>query len=149
MKMRTTACVVLLLAAMSARANINCRILPGHSTEEVRQTLIQVLGDAQISVAETEPAVAAPASPLDAELMRTVEAITTQMWPGVPVVPAMSAGASDSRYFRNAGMRAYGVSGIFMDIDDIRAHGKDERLGVKQFYDALEFLHRLVLALST
>jgi acetylornithine deacetylase/succinyl-diaminopimelate desuccinylase-like protein len=132
----------------TARANINCRILPGHSSAEVQHTLVRVLADDQITVTETEPAVAAPASPLDPELMQAVEQVTAAMWPGVPAVPTMSAGASDSRYFRNAGMRAYGVSGLFVDMDDIRAHGKDERLGVRQFYEGQEFLDRLVRALS-
>ena len=133
----------------TARANINCRVLPGHAMEEVRQTLIQVLADDHISVTSTEADTAAPGSPLDPELMRTVEAITEQMWPGVPAVPTMSSGASDSRYFRRAGIRAYGISGIFVDMDDMRAHGKDERVGVKQFYEGQEFLHRLIMALST
>ncbi|HYM28796.1 MAG TPA: M20/M25/M40 family metallo-hydrolase [Steroidobacteraceae bacterium] len=132
-----------------ARATINCRILPGHGTDEVRQTLVRVLGDDQISITEPEPAVVAPASPLDAGLLHAVETVTAAMWPGVPIVPTMSSGASDSRYFRNAGINAYGISGIFVDMDDIRAHGKDERLGVRQFYEGVEFLHRLVLALST
>ncbi len=133
----------------TAHANINCRILPGHSTEEVRQMIVKVLADEQIAVVEVEPAVAAPASPLDPELMRAVESVSAAMWPGLPVVPTMSSGASDSRYFRNAGIKAYGVSGIFVDMNDIRAHGKDERLGVRQFYEGVEFLSRLVLALST
>lgn len=133
----------------TARANVNCRVLPGHSSDEVRQTLVQVLADDQIAVTETEAAVAAPASPLDAELMQAVEKITDDMWPGIPAVPVMSTGASDSRFFRNSGIHAYGVSGIFVDIDDVRAHGKDERLGVKQFYEGQEFLYRLVMALST
>ncbi len=133
----------------TARANVNCRILPGHSTQEVRRTLVQVLADDQITVTETEPSVAAPASPLDPELMQAVERITAAMWPGVPAVPTMSSGASDSRYFRNAGIRAYGVSGIFVDMDDVRAHGKDERVGVQQFYEGQEFLDRLVRALTT
>jgi acetylornithine deacetylase/succinyl-diaminopimelate desuccinylase-like protein len=133
----------------TARANVNCRIMPGHSSDEIRQTLVRVLADDQITITETEPSVAAPASPLDPELMRATEEITAAMWPGVPAVPTMSTGASDSRFFRNAGIRAYGVSGIFVDMDDIRAHGKDERLGVKQFYEGQEFLDRLVRALST
>ena len=70
------------------------------------------------------------------------------MWPGVPVVPTMSSGATDSQYFRRAGIPAYGVSGIFGDIDDVRAHGRDERVGVKQFYEGQEFLWRLVVELS-
>ena len=133
----------------TARANVNCRILPGHTSEEVQRTLMQVVADDQISITETEPSVAAPASPLDPQLMQAVEQITRAMWPGVPAVPTMSSGASDSRYFRNAGIRAYGVSGIFVDMDDVRAHGKDERVGVKQFYEGQEFLDRLVRALST
>jgi acetylornithine deacetylase/succinyl-diaminopimelate desuccinylase-like protein len=133
----------------TARANVNCRILPGHTTEEIQRTLKQVLADDQISVTETEPSVAAPGSPLDPQLMQAVEQITAAMWPGVPAVPTMSSGASDSRYFRNAGIRAYGVSGIFVDMDDVRAHGRDERVGVKQFYEGQEFLDRLVRALST
>jgi acetylornithine deacetylase/succinyl-diaminopimelate desuccinylase-like protein len=133
----------------TARANINCRILPAYATADVRRTLIEVLADDQITVTETEPSVAAPASPLDPELMQAVEQITAAMWPGVPAVPTMSSGASDSRYFRNAGIRAYGVSGIFIDMDDVRAHGKDERVGVRQFYEGQEFLDRLVRALAT
>ena len=133
----------------TARANINCRILPGHGSEEVQRTLAQVLADDQITITETEAAVAAPASPLDPELMRAVDSATAAMWPGVPAVPTMSTGASDSRFFRNAGIRAYGVSGIFVDMDDVRAHGKDERIGVKQFYEGQEFLDRLVRALSS
>ncbi|MBI1814207.1 MAG: M20/M25/M40 family metallo-hydrolase [Deltaproteobacteria bacterium] len=133
----------------TARANINCRVLPGHSMDEVRQTLIGVLADDQIGITETEPASAGPASPVDPALIAVVERITESMWPGVPVIPTMSTGASDSRYFRSAGINAYGVSGIFVDMDDVRAHGKDERVGVKQFYEGQEFLSRLVTALTT
>ncbi len=133
----------------TARANVNCRVLPGHSMDDVRQTLIGVLGDDQISITETEPATAGPASPVDPALIAVVERITESMWPGVPVIPTMSTGASDSRFFRGAGVNAYGVSGIFVDMDDVRAHGKDERVGVKQFYEAQEFLSRLVTALTT
>jgi acetylornithine deacetylase/succinyl-diaminopimelate desuccinylase-like protein len=71
------------------------------------------------------------------------------MWPGVPVVPLMSTGATDGLYLRNAGIPTYGVSGFFVDVDDNRAHGRDERLGVKQFYEGREFLYRLVKALSS
>jgi acetylornithine deacetylase/succinyl-diaminopimelate desuccinylase-like protein len=70
------------------------------------------------------------------------------MWPGVPVIPTMIPAATDSKFFRAAGIPAYGISGIFVDADDVRAHGRDERLGVKQFYEGQEFLWRLVLALA-
>jgi acetylornithine deacetylase/succinyl-diaminopimelate desuccinylase-like protein len=133
----------------TARAIVNCRILPGHTPEEAQRTLKEILADDQIAVTPTEPVVAGPASPLDPEFMKTAERISADLWPGVPVVPLMSTGASDSRYFRKAGIVAYGVSGLFVDMDDVRAHGKDERLGVKQFFEGQAFLDRLVTALST
>jgi acetylornithine deacetylase/succinyl-diaminopimelate desuccinylase-like protein len=132
----------------TARALINCRVMPGHSMAEVQQVLAEVIADDPVTITPTERDTSAPASPLDPGLMQVVERITSEMWPGVPVIALMSTGASDSRYFRQAGIPAYGVSGIFVDVDDIRAHGRDERLGVKQFYEGYEFLWRLVTALS-
>jgi acetylornithine deacetylase/succinyl-diaminopimelate desuccinylase-like protein len=82
------------------------------------------------------------------ELVREIEGVTATMWPGVPVVPLMGTGATDSKYFRRNGIPAYGVSGMFTDMDDVRAHGRDERLGVRQFQEGREFLHRLVKALA-
>src|SRR6266581_1573220 len=89
------------------------------------------------------------ASPMRADVLAAIEQLTNQMWPGVPVVPVMSTGATDGLYLRNAGIPTYGISGFFEDIDDTRAHGRDERLGVKQFYEGIEFLYRLVMALSS
>ena len=80
--------------------------------------------------------------------LATVERVSAEVFPGVPVVPSMSAGATDSKYFRLAGIPAYGVSGIFVDVDDVRAHGRDERVGVAQFDQGHEFLWRLVQALA-
>jgi acetylornithine deacetylase/succinyl-diaminopimelate desuccinylase-like protein len=77
-----------------------------------------------------------------------IERVTAQMWPGVPVIPVMSTGATDSLYLRKVGIPMYGTSGIFGDIDDSRAHGKDERVGVKEFYDGQEYLYRLVKAFA-
>ncbi len=132
-----------------ARAIVNCRIMPDRSTDEVRAELARVVADPALEVRETEtPSFPAPASPLTPEVMGAVEKVTAEMWPGLPVVPTMSSGATDSRYFRSAGVPAYGVSGIFHDVDDIRAHGRDERLGVPQFYEGQEFLRRLVLELA-
>src|SRR5207249_1449372 len=85
---------------------------------------------------------------LAADVLAAIEQLTNQMWPGVPVVPVMSTGATDGLYLRNAGIPTYGISGFFEDVDDTRAHGRDERLGVKQFYEGIEFLYRLVKALS-
>jgi acetylornithine deacetylase/succinyl-diaminopimelate desuccinylase-like protein len=131
-----------------ARANVNCRILPGHSSAEVAAELAAVLGDPQIEITALEPEISAPPAEIDPGFMRTVERVTASMWPGVPVLPTMLVAATDSKYFRRAGIPAYGVSGIFVDMEDVRAHGRDERLGVKQFYEGQQFLWRLVLALA-
>ncbi len=90
---------------------------------------------------------ASPASPLDGALMKEVDALTRQMW-DVPVIPAMSTGATDSRFMRNAGIRMYGVSGLFTEPSDMRAHGLDERIEIARLYDGREFLYRLVKRLS-
>ena len=114
-----------------ARATVNCRILPVQSIEQVQQTLVQVLADPQIQVSKVEQRdTVSPASPLNPEVMKVVETVTRSMWPGIPVVPVMSTGATDSKYLRDGGIPAYGVTGIFGDVDDVRAHGRDERVGV-------------------
>src|SRR5262245_11446969 len=131
-----------------ARANINCRILPGHTPEEVEERLESVIDDPKLELTAIEPETAAPPASIDPAFLRSVERVTGAMWPGVPVIPIMVPAASDSKYFRVAGIPAYGVSGIFSEMDDVRAHGRDERLGVKQFYEGQEFLWRLVLELA-
>ena len=82
------------------------------------------------------------------DVMKAVEGLTEQMWPGVPVVPVMSTGATDSRFMRNAGIPMYGVSGIFTEPSDARAHGLDERVAIPRLYDGREFLYKLVKELS-
>jgi acetylornithine deacetylase/succinyl-diaminopimelate desuccinylase-like protein len=124
-------------------------MLPGSSPDAVRQTLVQVLADERISVTPIGEAVSSPASPLTPEVMNAVERLTKEMWPGVPVVPVMATGATDGLFLRRAGIPTYGVSGIFFDVDDVRSHGRDERVGVKQFYEGREFLYRLTKALSS
>jgi acetylornithine deacetylase/succinyl-diaminopimelate desuccinylase-like protein len=131
-----------------ARAVVNCRMLPDESPDEVRQTLARVLQDEGVTVTAVAPARPSPPSPLLAEVMGPMERIAADMWPGVPVVPVMSTGATDSLYLRAAGIPMYGVDGMFDDIDDVRAHGRDERVGVKQFNEDLEFHYRLITALS-
>jgi acetylornithine deacetylase/succinyl-diaminopimelate desuccinylase-like protein len=133
----------------TARAVVNCRLLPGDSPVEVRATLIRVIDDPKISVMPVGDASPSEASPLRPDIMDAIEQITNQMWPGIPVIPVMSTGATDGLYLRNAGIPTYGVSGFFEDVDDTRAHGRDERLGVRQFYEGKEFLYRLVKALSS
>jgi len=133
-----------------ARAVVNCRILPGHSADEVKGQLAALAADERVEIIQLDPEFSAPAPPaeVDRALLAVVERLSAELWPGVPVIPTMGAGATDSRYFRRAGIPAYGISGIFHDIDDVRAHGRDERLGVAQFYEGQQFLGRLVTALA-
>jgi acetylornithine deacetylase/succinyl-diaminopimelate desuccinylase-like protein len=133
----------------TARATVNCRIFPGGDPKEVQRTLESVVQDEAVRMSSVQPASPSLPSPLLPEVMVPIERITEEMWPGVPVVPTMSTGATDGLYLRNAGIPTYGVSGIFGDVDDARAHGKDERVFVSSFYEGREFLHRLVVALSS
>ena len=133
----------------TARAIVNCRIVPGDSSSEVEAALKRLLDNPKISVSPLGDATPSRPSPLTPEIMSALERITTQMWPGLPVIPVMSTGATDGLYLRNSGIPTYGVSGFFEDVDDTRAHGRDERLGVKQFYEGREFLYQLVRALSS
>jgi len=132
----------------SARAVVNCRILPHDALDEVERTLVRVAADEGVQIAPIQKPKPSPPSPLTPGMMRPIEDVTRALWPGVPVVPNMGTGATDSLYFRRAGIPMYGVSGLFSDIDDVRAHGKDERLGVAALHEGQEFLYRLVKALS-
>jgi acetylornithine deacetylase/succinyl-diaminopimelate desuccinylase-like protein len=131
----------------TARATVNCRIFPGTDIEEVPRTLAGLAGD-DVSVTPVQPARPSPTTPLLPEVMGAIERITAEMWPGVPVVPTMSTGATDGLYLRNAGIPTFGVSGIFGDVDDARAHGKDERLLTSSLFEGREFLYRLTVALA-
>jgi acetylornithine deacetylase/succinyl-diaminopimelate desuccinylase-like protein len=131
----------------SAKATVNCRILPHDDPEEVERLLTQAVGD-KIVVRNMGKPLRSPASPLNGDLVKTVESLTQQMWPGVPVVPAMSTGATDSRFMRNAGIPMYGVTGMFLEPADARAHGLDERIEIQRLYDGREFLYRLVSELA-
>ena len=153
--MRTT-CVATRLAGghannalpQLATANVNCRMLPGVSPESVKQTLVETLADPKITVTFVKEAHPSEAAVLRPDVMRAVESLTDAMFPSVVVVPVMSTGATDGLYFRNAGIPTYGIDGTFGDIDDVRAHGRDERVGVKQYFEGLEFQYRLIKALA-
>jgi len=132
----------------SAKATVNCRILPHDDPDEVERQLTQVVGNDKIVVRNMGKPLRSPASPLNGDLVKTVESITQQMWPGVPVIPAMSTGATDSRFMRNAGIPMYGVSGLFVEPSDARSHGLDERIEIQRLYDGREFLYRLVSELA-
>lgn len=132
----------------TARAIVNCRLLPGQAPEEMELLMKAVVADERITVRQAVVAKPSPPSPLTPEIMDAVESVTGQMWPGIPVVPVMGIGATDSLYFRAGGIPMYGVSGIFLDVDDVRAHAPDERILIQSYYEGQEFLYRLVRALS-
>ena len=130
-----------------ARTLVNCRLLPDESPAEVKATLERVVGAGRVTVSQTGRPEPSPASPLRPDVMRALDSLVAAMWPGVPVVPVMTTGASDARYLRSAGIPTYGV-GAWGDNDDVRAHGRDERIGVVQFNEEVEFLYRLVKTLA-
>ena len=132
----------------TAKAKLNCRIMPGISQAEVLNDMKQLLSDSQIVISVMDSLVPNTAFPLNPGIIKTIEQVTEKQWPGVPVIPVMDVGASDGIYMCSAGIPTYGVSGVFIDEDDNRAHGKDERITVKNFYDGLEYEYELIKAFS-
>jgi len=131
-----------------ARATVDCRILPGEHPDDVLEAVRDALGDPLITVTPLTTPRPAPPSPLTPRIVDAVERVTAGLWPGVPVLPVMTIGATDSQHFRRAGIPMYGVSGLFLDVTDARAHAPDERISVEAFYEAGEFLYRLVCELA-
>src|ERR1700675_2828364 len=163
--LRTT-CVATMLSGghapnalpQTARANVNCRIFPGEDPEEVRKTLERVANDPKVRISvvpqltpdgKVVPVLPVPPSPLLPEVTQAMEKILKVTWPGVPLVATMSTGATDGKYTRIAGIPTYGISCMFFDINDNREHGKDERVGVQDFYDGVDFNYRLMKELSS
>ena len=154
-RLRTT-CVATLLSGghasnalpQLAEATVNCRIFPTQEPEDVQAALARLAAPFDVEVIAQGQARPSPPSPLTPEVLEPIERVTEQMWPGVPVLPVMSTGATDALYLRRAGIPVYGVSGLFGDMDDVRAHGQDERISITSFYEGQEFLYRLVKALS-
>ncbi len=139
-----------------ARALVNCRLMPGRDPEEMRSTLTRLVNDEKVAVTgpifdegERPEKLIAPPARLEPDLMRAVESVSGQMWPRVPVVPTMETGGTDGYYLRPAGIPTFGVSGVFIDIDDIRAHGRDERVPVASFHEGVDFYYRLIKSLSS
>jgi len=141
-----------------ARANVNCRIAPGHSAEEIRLKLAEIVADPKVTVkyvgaigGVTEHATnqqAYPPPPLRPDVFQPLEKIVKEMWPGVPVVPSLATGASDGIYTNAAGLPTYGISGTAIDRDDVRAHGRDERMAVKSYYEGVDFYYRYLKAVT-
>jgi acetylornithine deacetylase/succinyl-diaminopimelate desuccinylase-like protein len=130
-----------------AAATVNCRILPQESAEAVVASVRRVLANDAIRVTTVYDAVASPPSPLTPSIMDLITGVNEEMYPGIPVMADMMAGGTDGLYLRNAGIPTYGVSALGQDADDVRAHGRDERVRVKDFYDSVEYWYRLLRAL--
>jgi len=160
-----TTCVATMLSAghapnalpQTARANVNCRIFPGEDPEEVHKALERVSNDPKVKVTvvaqhaadgKVVAVVPVPPSPLLPEVTQAMEKVLAVIWPGVPLVATMSTGATDGKYTRSAGIPTYGISCMFFDKNDNREHGKDERVGVQDFYDGVNFNYRLMKELS-
>ena len=128
-----------------AKANVNCRIFPGSTTEGVRQTLEQVIGDPKVAVKvrEIRNIPSAP-PPLDPKVLGPAEKLAAQMWPGVPQLRLMSAGATDGAFLTPVGIPTYGISGDFGDPDGDGVHGLNERIRVKVLLDSRDYLYRLM-----
>ncbi|HLK65457.1 MAG TPA: M20/M25/M40 family metallo-hydrolase [Bryobacteraceae bacterium] len=131
-----------------AAANVNCRVLPEDSVEYVKTTLEKMISDDQVKLIISGESMKGPASPMREDVMKAVGRLTDTLWPGVRTVPIMVMGATDGLYLRSSGIPTYGVQGFFMDRDDIRFHGRDERMGVTAFYEGQTFLYQLVKALA-
>jgi len=152
-----TTCVATMLAAghaenalpQTATAVVNCRLLPVDKAEDVARTLKTVLADPKIVVSIMTPAKPSEFAAVNPQVMAAVTAATSKVFPGLPVVPSMETGATDAIYLRGEGIPTYGVSGIFNDEDDIRAHGRDERVLAKSFYDAVDFMYEVITTLGT
>ena len=162
-----TTCVATMIAGGHApnalpgavSANVNCRIFPGHSQEEIRLELIRIFSDPSLKVQYKTDAgdileqgsnhkSMTPPAPLP-DVFKPLAAVTQIMWPGIPIIPRMETGASDSIYTMNAGIPSYGFSGMGIDRDDDRAHGRDERLRIEDFYKGVQFEYLYLKALTT
>jgi acetylornithine deacetylase/succinyl-diaminopimelate desuccinylase-like protein len=154
-RLRTT-CVATLIAGghaenalpQRARATIQCRMMPGDSEQHVQAQIVATVNDPKITVTLNEQPIISPESPPTAALTRKVEKVAHSMWPKVPVVPTMATGFSDDRQTRNAGMPSYDLGGVWIDADENRAHGRDERVGAREFDESVEYTYRLIKAFS-
>jgi acetylornithine deacetylase/succinyl-diaminopimelate desuccinylase-like protein len=132
-----------------ARATIQCRVLPGDTQEETQATLTRVFADPGVHVSVVQPATSSPESPPTANIMAVYEKVVHSMWPGLTLMPSMDAGASDSKFTRTVGMPSYGAISNFFDLEDMRAHGQDERIRADRFAEGGEFAYRLMKAFSS
>jgi acetylornithine deacetylase/succinyl-diaminopimelate desuccinylase-like protein len=127
-----------------ATATLSCRVMQGTTPEQVKKTLEQAIGDPQVKVAIVKRRDGSKPPELTEEIMQPVRSIAEKMWPGVPIAPLMSAGATDARFLMNNGIPTYGMSGIFAKSGETNAHGLNEKVRVKSLYEGREFLESVV-----
>lgn len=154
-QLRTT-CVATLISGghaenalpQRAKATIQCRMMPGDTAENVEATLVRTVGDSRITVTLDAPPIVSPESQPTPQLTTRVATVAHSMWPGVAIMPTMATGFSDDRQTRNAGIPSFDLSGMWSDVDDYRAHGRDERVSTQAFDESVEYTYRLVRAMS-
>jgi acetylornithine deacetylase/succinyl-diaminopimelate desuccinylase-like protein len=131
-----------------AKATIQCRMMPGDTAEHVQTALTSALNEPKITVTLDAPPIVSPESQPTPQIMTRVASVVHSMWPGVAIVPTMATGFSDDRQTRNAGIVSYDLGGTWADVDENRAHGRDERIGVKEFDENVEYTYRLLKTMS-
>jgi acetylornithine deacetylase/succinyl-diaminopimelate desuccinylase-like protein len=154
-QLRTT-CVATLISGghaenalpQHAKATIQCRMLPGDSADDVLSALTAAVADSKVGITMDAKPIESPESPPTEKITRKITKLVHSMWPGVPVIPTMATGYSDDRQLRGAGIPSYDVSGIWEDVDENRAHGRDERIGVREFDQSVEFTYRLLKSMT-
>jgi acetylornithine deacetylase/succinyl-diaminopimelate desuccinylase-like protein len=127
-----------------ARATIQCRLLPGDSAAQVEAALRRAVADTSLTLTLDAPPIESPESPPGPAILATAAEVVHSMWPGVPLVPSMSLGYTDARQTRTAGIPTYDLGGTWADINERRAHGRDERVGVREFFENVEYTYRLL-----
>ena len=150
--MLRTTCVVTMIEGghaenalpQRAKANVNCRILPATTIEAVQEQLRRLVADEGIKISIRDRGITAPVPPLTPQVLEPAQHVAAQIWPGVPLVPTMTPGATDGRLLNSAGIHTYGLSGLFYDAEGSRAHGLNERIRVKSLLDGRRFLHEVV-----
>jgi len=154
-QMRTTCVATMISGGHAANAlpqsvtlNVNCRLLPDDNIEHVTSVLKSVIDDPRVELINVYSGKAGPLSPMRKDVLDAVDKVTASMWKNVVVTPVMATGATDGKYLRSAGIPVYGVSGMFGDVNDVRAHGRDERIGKKEFLNGVEFMYRFMKTLS-
>jgi carboxypeptidase PM20D1 len=151
-----TTCIPTLLDAghapnalpQKATANVNCRIFPGHSLDDVHRGLVEAIGNPAVTVEKpTDVRVSPPSEPRE-DVMRAITASIHRIHPGIPITPYLESGGTDGLVYRNAGIPTFASSGIFMKASDVFAHGLNERIPVAGFYQGVDHIHDLALALG-